>query len=125
MTSDLALWSALERRYDGPIPEDALTRARWGLERGSALERADGRRLMWASQARRQIQALRQARRIAGAEAHQLALAHELIALLLNFRGANRDYWRLRRLNEETAENNLLSRHPREGGDPWWGEMPP
>ena len=93
MAVDVALWNELERRYDGPIPEDEMDRARWGLECPDPLEQAAGRRLMWASQTRRQIRRIRNARQIAGAEIHQQALLRELEGLFLHFRGANRAYW--------------------------------
>ena len=100
MSVDSVHWNELERRYDGPIPEEELERARWGLDRPDALDRAAGLRLMWASQTRRHIRRIRKARQIAGAQHHVAALMRELIALLLHSRGANRDYWQLRRQAE-------------------------
>lgn len=95
MTFDLEHWSALERRYDGPIPPDHFSEAAFSLRHADRLERAKGLRLMWSSAVRRQIRRIRKARQIAGAAGHLLALERELEALRLYVRGANREYWRL------------------------------
>lgn len=103
MTFDLNLWSALERRYDGPIPPEYLSEAAFSLRHADRLERAKGLRLMWRTAVRRQIRRLRKARQIAGAAAHRAALERELQALRLYFRGANRQCWWLIR---EIAKSN-------------------
>ncbi|HLN24391.1 MAG TPA: hypothetical protein VK558_10435 [Patescibacteria group bacterium] len=97
MAADSNHWNELERRYDGPIPEEDQDRARWGLDRPDPLDRAAGLRLMWASHTRRHIRCIRKARQIAGAHNHVAALMRELTVLLLYSRGANRAYWHLRR----------------------------
>lgn len=105
MTIDLDHWSALERRYDGPIPLEDLTEAAFSLRHADRLERARGLRLMWSSALRRQIRRIRKARRIAGAGAHNQALERELLALRLYLRGANRECWRLQREHPAGAES--------------------
>ncbi|HVI52928.1 MAG TPA: hypothetical protein VM661_17095 [Candidatus Sulfotelmatobacter sp.] len=97
MTFDLDHWSALERRYDGPIPPEYATEAAFSLCHADRLERAQGLRLMWASALRRQIRRIRKARQIAGAQPHCQALERELQALRLYARSANRECWRLLR----------------------------
>jgi hypothetical protein len=78
--------AALERRYDGPIPEPLRQLAYFGSITGQRLAEADGQRDFFTRLVRDQLKALRRARR-AGAES--AGLAHDLA-----FYRRRRQWWR-------------------------------
>lgn len=96
MCADYQTFSDLERRYDGPIPDEDRRAVLWGLTSPAPLTRADGLRQMWLSQVQGQMRKIRKARAIPGTAAFQTALVRELAALIRHFRGANRLYWQQR-----------------------------
>lgn len=56
------LMDELERRYDGPIPEDMLILARYGSAEAFELSRARGQRRFFANQAATTIRSIRRRR---------------------------------------------------------------